>query len=250
MSETPVFSPGRFVWHELMTSDTGAAKRFYGELFGWTTKDVDMGGFTYTMLSAGEVGVGGMMTLDPNHGVPPHWMSYVSVDDVDAVVERARAAGATIGVEPQDIPHVGRFAVIGDPQGAWISPFKSAHGDGEEPTTPANGVFCWDQIATTDVQATKDFYTKVFPWTIHEFAPGMETFAGSGRPRASIVEAPPGTPSHWLTFVVVPNLADARRRVGSLGGHVLVEQIDVPNVGSFSVIADPQGAVIAAFQGT
>ncbi len=116
---------GAISWTELLTSDVGAAKSFYTKLFGWTAEDMSMdGGMHYTVFTAGEKQVGGMMTLPPeaaDMGAPPHWGSYVTVDDVDAVAKEAGELGANILVPPMDIPNVGRFCTFQDPQGAVIS---------------------------------------------------------------------------------------------------------------------------------
>jgi predicted enzyme related to lactoylglutathione lyase len=113
---------GAFSWNELITPDLEAAKQFYGTLFGWKTQDSPMEGLTYTMVEAGGREVGGMMSTPPEaQGMPPMWGSYVTVDDVDQIAERAAELGGSLLVEPRDIPGVGRFCVIRDPQGAMIS---------------------------------------------------------------------------------------------------------------------------------
>ena len=113
---------GAFSWSELITSDVKVAKAFYAQLFGWTLEDLPMEGMTYTVIKAGDTEVGGMMATPPEaEGSPPMWGTYVTVDDVDSVAESATKMGATVVVEPRDIPEVGRFCVIRDPQGAFIS---------------------------------------------------------------------------------------------------------------------------------
>ena len=113
---------GAFSWSELMTTDVEAAKAFYTQLFGWTLEDMQMEGMTYTVIKAGGREVGGMMGTAPEAaGTPPMWGTYVTVDDVDSVARTATGLGATLMVEPRDIPGVGRFCVIRDPQGAFIS---------------------------------------------------------------------------------------------------------------------------------
>ena len=113
---------GAFSWSELITPDISAAKAFYAQLFGWTLEDMPMEGMTYTVIKAGDSEVGGMMATPPGEeGSPPMWGTYVTVDDVDGVAQKAKQLGATVVVEPRDIPEVGRFCVIRDPQGAFIS---------------------------------------------------------------------------------------------------------------------------------
>jgi uncharacterized protein len=114
---------GQFSWNELLTTDPGAATKFYSELFGWTTQDFPMPDFTYTIVkhSGTDMGQGGIMPI-PAHakGMPPTWFSYVTVDNADATAKQAEKLGGKIMLGPQDIPEVGRFAVIQDPQGAAI----------------------------------------------------------------------------------------------------------------------------------
>lgn len=114
---------GAFSWCDLMTTDVAAAKSFYTKLFGWETEDMSMPEMVYTVVKAGGKGIGGITTLPKNSppGVPPMWGAYVTVDDVDATARTAEQLGAKLLVPPQDIPKVGRFCVIQDPQGAVIS---------------------------------------------------------------------------------------------------------------------------------
>lgn len=113
---------GAFSWSELMTTDAAAAKAFYSGLFGWEMEDMNMPGMTYTVVKAGGKGVGGIMAMPEDaKNMPPMWGSYVTVKDVDATARKAEQLGASILVPPRDIPEVGRFCVIQDPQGAVIS---------------------------------------------------------------------------------------------------------------------------------
>ena len=115
---------GQFSWNELVTNDPAAATSFYTQLFGWTTQEFPMPDFTYTVVSAGgaNTGQGGIMPTPPSaQGMPPAWISYVTVDSVDNTVKQAEKLGGKIVVPPRDIPEVGRFAVIQDPQGAALA---------------------------------------------------------------------------------------------------------------------------------
>ena len=116
---------GVFVWDELHTSDPAAARSFYGEVLGWNARDEDMGDFTYTIFqNRGGTDVAGCMQLMEGMQAPPHWLVYIGTDDVDATTARAKELGATIHVEPMDIPNVGRFSVLQDPAGAAFGLFK------------------------------------------------------------------------------------------------------------------------------
>ena len=125
--DEPCPKPGFFSWNELMTTDVEAAKGFYTGLLGWTAEDKPMPemGMTYTLLKVGDTPVGGLMAMPPEAGpMPPVWGSYVNVDDVDAAAQKAVALGGSVYKEPMDIPGVGRFCVVGDPQGAFLALIK------------------------------------------------------------------------------------------------------------------------------
>jgi uncharacterized protein len=120
---------GAFSWCELMTTDPTAAKAFYTKLFGWTTEEMSVvPGMNYTVVKTAGNAIGGIMSCPQGaQGIPPHWMTYVTVDDVDATAKNAQQLGGKILMGPQDIPTVGRFCVIQDPQGAVISAITYAN---------------------------------------------------------------------------------------------------------------------------
>jgi predicted enzyme related to lactoylglutathione lyase len=121
-----VNEPGTLSWNELMTRDPGGAKQFYPAVFGWKTEDMDMDPGTYTVWNLGEEPVGGMMPMGDRFptDVPPHWMVYFAVEDTDAAVEKVKELGGSVSVPPADIPDVGRFAVVADPNGSFFSIIK------------------------------------------------------------------------------------------------------------------------------
>lgn len=241
MSET---TKGRFFWRELQCGDLERARAFYGELFGWTVADSDMPG--YAIVSQGGQEIGGMMRMtDEMKGVPPNWMSYVHVDDVDAVAEAARAHGGAVAVEPRDIPNVARFTVLGDPDGAYLSAM-----DGEIPAGPERpppGFFCWETLMTGDAARAKAFYGAVFGWTTMSGPGGVDVFAAGGAPIADL-EPATGMPPHWGTHVVVDALPAARTRAETGGGRVVVPEVKVPDMGTIAIVADPFGATLGLFE--
>lgn len=239
---------GMFVWRELSTRDPEAATRFYGEVFGWKVTTVPMGeNYTYYLAHNGEKQVAGFSPKMADDPSPEGWVGYVHVADVDAATAAAKAHGATVVVPPSDIPDVGRFSLLADPQGAMITAFKSVKED-EAPTgSPPVGDFCWEQLNTTDVAAAKAFYTAALPWSVGSFL-GSETFNAGDCPVASTMATPPGVPAHWISHVVVDDLAGARARVARNGGKVMMEEIPVAGLGAFAVVSDPGGAVICLFK--
>jgi predicted enzyme related to lactoylglutathione lyase len=113
---------GAVSWTELMTTDVPAAKEFYGQLFGWTFKPFQAEGCVYEVAQANGLEKAGLMPLPPScANMPPCWGSYVTVNDVNETAKLVEELGGKVLVGPQDIPKVGRFCVIQDPQGAIIS---------------------------------------------------------------------------------------------------------------------------------
>ncbi|MBI3771809.1 MAG: VOC family protein [Gammaproteobacteria bacterium] len=122
MSKEAMKQHGAFSWNELLTTDVTRAKAFYGELLGWTLEDIKSNGMDYTIAKAGETQVGGIMAIPTQaKGMPPAWGAYVTVDNVDALIPRVEKLGGKICAPPMEIPGLGRFMVIQDPQGAVLS---------------------------------------------------------------------------------------------------------------------------------
>ena len=255
---------GRFVWHDLMSTDPDASKAFYAALFGWDIQDVPMPHGTYRMITAGGEGQGGIEAV-PHEGVPSHWLGYVTVPDVDAAAKTATDHGGQIHLEPTDIPGVGRFSIVGDPSGAVVAPFRSESGDLPDPDGPPSaGQFCWDELLSTNAEACEGFYQQLFPWnhssmtmpsgpempefTYHLFkrGPGEEAKDGAG-----MMQMPPGAeaPSHWLPYIAVDDVDASCEKATSLGATVFKQPDDIPNIGRFAVLGDPQGAPFALFAG-
>jgi uncharacterized protein len=118
---------GHFYWNELMARDVEQAKKFYGETVGWSFSPMPMENGSYWVVMAGETPVGGMMEMkgDQFEGVPPHWFSYITVDDVDGRVTKVEGAGGEVLRPVFEVAGVGRIAIVKDASGAvvgWITP--------------------------------------------------------------------------------------------------------------------------------
>lgn len=248
MSKTPTYAYRTFIWREMSSPDVAASKRFYGEVFGWSFTDMPMGEFTYTMIGAGERGVGGMTPLDPSTGAPPSWISTISVEDTDASAKAAVEAGGTVVVPPGDIEGYGRFALVTSTDGTLVSLMHQFDGDHPVDRMPTLGEFCWEHLNTANLEASKGFYSKVFGWEVGTNEGGLSVLKLGEKTVASITPAEGGAPSHWLTYVVVDDLAAARARVVNNGGTVLAEEHAVPGIGRFAVVTDNVGAMICPFQ--
>ena len=245
---------GRVVWHDLITTDIEKASEFYTQLFGWQFTDVDMGAGPYRMIRSGETEIGGLMSPEGSQGVPSHWMVYVTVDDVDAAVQRANAQGGETLVPATPIPNVGTFAVIKDPKGACISPFKSVHAElPESDAPPPAGQFCWDELLTTDPDGAVRFYGELFGWTEETMDMGeagtYHMMKRGDRFGVGIMRMPPQAeaPPHWLSYVTVEDVDQWTGKVTELGGKIYCPPMDIPGIGRFAVAADPTGAFFAMF---
>lgn len=246
---------GRFVWHDLMTTDVKASLAFYTELFAWKTREVEMGeAGKYTMISVGDRDIGGIVHLDPSHGVPTHWIGYCTVSDVDAAAKTASELGGKVAVPATDIPGVGRFAVIADPQGGHLSPFKSKDEAPEEEGMPPNGAFCWNELMTSDPAAALKFYETLFGWKHDDKDMGpmgiYHVLKRGDRQAAGIMKNPmPEAPTAWLHYVAVESVDASAKRADGLEAKIIVPPSDIPGIGRFSVIQDPVGGVVALFRG-
>jgi predicted enzyme related to lactoylglutathione lyase len=242
---------GRFVWYELMTTDRDGAIAFYGALTGWKTRPF---GPDYLMWVGDQGPLGGVYPLPDEAkamGAPPHWMSHVTVEDVDASLARARELGAKVYVEPKDIPEVGRFAVIADPQGAAISLFRPA-GPMEAHDASKHGEVCWRELLTSDQGAAFGFYSALFGWEKlgeHDLGPmGTYVLFGRGGQQLGGMFATPKehrTPPAWLYYVNVDDLDAAVAKVKALGGKVMNGPMPIPGGARIAQVADPQGAAFA-----
>jgi uncharacterized protein len=248
---------GTFIWYDLNTTDEKGAKAFYTEVIGWGTEEWNETGMPYTMLKAGDQAFGGLMTLPEEArqmGAPPHWIAYVGTPDVDASAAQVKELGGQIYAPPMDIPKVGRFAVVADPQGAVIALFKPAPSD--EPWSPPSGPgsISWRELMTSDLEAAWSFYEKVFGWEKQEamdMGPaGLYQLYGrpGGEMLGGMMQITPdmgGMPPTWLYYVEVDDLDATLERVAQKGGQVMNGPMEVPGGDRVAQCIDPQGANFA-----
>jgi len=243
------YQPGHFVWRELCTTDVPAAIAFYSELFNWRIEKSPMPDMPYWLAYAGETQVAGLSAA-PAEAPQPFWSGMVSVGDVDAAASTAKDKGATLIVPPMDIPNIGRFAMMADPQGAVVSLYKSDAGDAPAPQGALNH-FCWEQLAAADPAAAREFYATVMGWGARPFEAKDDTtevFTAGEASIASLTPLPPGAPPHWLSYVLVDDLTRANACVTRFGGKLLMERWEVPTVGFIAVFTDAQGATLGLLE--
>jgi len=245
---------GKFVWYDVMTTDTKAAETFYRGAIGWDAKDSGMTDRTYTLLSAGPAMIGGLMPIPEDAreaGVKPAWMGYIGVDDVDAYAGSVKQAGGAIHRGPEDIPGVGRFAVAADPHGAGFMLFAPSGNQQPAPVPPGTpGHIGWHELYAGDLESAFGFYSGLFGWTKAEVvespAGPYQTFATGGAPIGGMMTKPPQVPSPgWLYYFNVDAIDAAIERVKVGGGQILHGPMQVPGGSWIAQCRDPQGAMFA-----
>jgi predicted enzyme related to lactoylglutathione lyase len=249
----PILMHGQFTWYELTTPDVDAAIRFYPRFTGWGTQSFDK---DYTMWTSGGVPIAGIFRLNDEmrgKGVPPNWMPYVEVDNVDATANKAKSLGATVVVGPDDIPGTGRFAVLEDPQGATFGIYKSSVQSGGWDGTPVVGRPSWHELMTTDYRKAAQFYNALFGWV----KVGEEMDMGGGEMyymygqkgkmyggMYNTLKEMAGMHPFWLVYINVKDVGKAVELATKAGATVQRPQMDIPG-GSIAILGDPQGAGFA-----
>lgn len=244
----------QFAWYELMTTEPSAAETFYRNVFGWQMQDAGMPGGAYTLLSAGTTMIGGLMGLTPDMraaGARPGWIGYVGVPDVDASAARVLRMGGQQHRAAQDIPGVGRFAVMADPHGAAFVLFK---GNGVPPAPVAPGTpghIGWHELQAGTLDAAFTFYAEMFGWTRGEAIDmgAMGTYqlfnAGADAIGGMMTKLPEVPVPFWLYYVNVAGVDATLARVTAGGGKLLSGPMQVPGGSWIAQCVDPQGAMFA-----
>lgn len=251
MSARNDYKHGTFCWVDLMTPDPEGAKAFYGELFGWTHDDqpTDMGP-PYTLFKLGSMRVAGMSALPPDMqkaGMPPVWNSYIRVTNADDVAAKVVALGGKVRMPVMQVMNEGRMAFLADREGASFGIWEPNEHRGADLVNEP-GAFCWNELYTRDLDTAKAFYGDLFGWTF-ETSPGAtgpytsfkngDTDNGGMLPiTAEMGDMPP----NWGVYLAVADHDVSSLRAKELGGRIVTDAMDVPDVGRFSVLTDPAGA--------
>ena len=244
---------GRFVWHELMTRDVPAAKKFYSGLTGWKPQAWPLDP-TYTVNHSEHGPQAGFMDIpaDMPADMPAHWVTYIGTRDVDGTAAAAVRAGGSILKGPDDIKGAGRYAVLKDPHGAVFAILDPENSRAEPVGMPPVGSFSWHELATSDHEAAFAFYSGLFGWDAlarHDMGPmGIYLIFGSnGVQRGGMFIKPaenPGPPS-WLPYVSIPDADAGFTSATGAGAKVLVPPMTVPGGTRIAQLLDPTGAAFA-----
>jgi len=247
MPEMTSYPPGTFSWIELSTSDRQGAKSFYTQLFGWTVREMPVGegpDDIYAIVQKDGKDIGGVFQKSDVH---PNWMSYVAVASADETADKAKSLGANVVAPPLDVMDLGRMAVFADPQGAFLAIWEAKKSIGATIYGETN-TLCWNELMTTNAEGARKFYPELFGWTAKVSPEYTEWHVGERAVGGMIEKLPPGAPPHWIPYFAVEKTDAIVDKVKSLGGQVYMPGTDIPNVGRFAVLADPQGADFAVIQ--
>ena len=252
MSEYAAGTPS---WVDVMSPYFAATEKFYGALFGWTavgTGSTEQAGeYKMFMLDGKYVAGGGPLSDDQ---VPPHWNTYINVDDADASAAKVRENGGQVLVEPMDVMTAGRMAVCADPTGATFSLWQPINFPGSQLVNEP-GTLCWNELNSRDPEKSKAFYAAVFGWQSKtqpasdgmeytEFHLNEKMIAGMFTMTEKI---PPEVPPHWMVYFAVADADATAKQTEDQGGKIIVPATEV-SVGRFVVLTDPQGITFSVIQ--
>lgn len=249
MPEVSKYDHGVPSWVDIGTPDVAAGLRFYTELFGWGAEDMGEEAGHYTIVSKKGKQVAAISTAqDPG---PPRWTTYINVDDVDDIAKKAESAGATTVMPPMDVMTAGRMAIFQDPTGAFIAAWQPGDHKGAQLVNEP-GAITWNELTTSDLAKSKAFYSEVFGWTwggSDEYAEAQVNGRTIGGVMPRRPDMPADVPDSWLVYFGSDDVDAQTKKAAGLGAMVIVQPMDIPGTGRFSVLLDPQGAAFALFKG-
>jgi predicted enzyme related to lactoylglutathione lyase len=249
------YTPGTFSWTDLTTTDQDAAKSFYAALFDWTYEDNPVGDemvYSMALLDGQHVAaISPQPQQQREAGVPPAWNSYVSVDNADDTLARAKELGANVHADAFDVMEAGRMGVIQDPQGAYFEVWEPKQNIGAG-LVNAPGALSWNELGTPDIDAAAKFYGDLLGWTtslMEGDMPYLVIKTADGHTNGGIrPPMPEGTPPFWLVYFATADLDGTLAKVTDEGGSVLMGNTDI-GIAHIAIAQDPQGAVFALYAG-
>lgn len=245
---------GRFVWFEYISKDLAKAQAFYAELFHWKTAAMPMpAGGNYTMISADGVSIGGY--LETPAGAPPHshWLSHLQVGDAEATAKKVTANGGRIAMGPTKMGEIGTYAVALDPQGAAFALWQPGKAEGTGDFKGKAHTWVWNELVTPEPAKAAAFYKTIGNFDASdamEMPTGAYHVLKTGDKSRAGIMAPmmAGVPAMWVPYIQVDKTDATVARAQKLGGEVKVPAMDVPNVGRFAILTDPNGAAFGVLQ--
>jgi uncharacterized protein len=255
MAEFTSYAPGTPCWVDLTSPDLDKTIEFYTALFGWeahTVPQPEAGGYTMFTLRDKYVAAASPRQQG-QEGVPSRWTTYLASDDADDTAAKVLDAGGTVQVEPFDVFDSGRMAIAQDPTGATFGVWQANQHLGAQLANEP-GTLNWNQCQTDDPGRAAEFYAAVLGYGLDEVDVGTEqpfyVLQVEGKPVAGVREPIPqmgGTPQ-WSVVFSVANTDESVAKAQELGGAVLLEPMDLPDIGRIAVLKDPVGATFQVIQ--
>ncbi|MBQ4834211.1 VOC family protein [Pseudoalteromonas sp. MMG010] len=258
MSNINKYQQGQFCWAELCTSHWAKAKTFYTGVFQWGHDDQPIAEDAYyTMFNKQGDNIAAMYQMPKEQlaqGAASHWLAYIAVDDIDACAQKVKALGGQLIVGPHQVMNAGKMLLLQDPSGSVVALWQAIEHPGCKRQNEFNVPY-WHELATRNTVSCRDFYCQLLGWQ-YEIKPmeGIDytLFLLAGKPVAGMIEMdeqwPEDTPPHWMVYFAVLHCDSTTEQVKQLGGEVCVVPTDIPDVGRFSVLTDPQGAVFSILE--
>jgi hypothetical protein len=253
----PTYLHGKWVWYELRSKDVEKSKAFFTELLGWQIEQQDMNGMKFELVKSGGKDVA---TISPTEGkAKSHWVPFVSVPDVDAAVKTIEEQKGKVVKPAADIPDIGRFAIVTDPNGVEFAVFKGTRSDEPDAPAPVPGTFVWNEYQSKNKKAHTAaiaFYPAALGYTTSQMQMGegkkqssYDMLSFGEQPRAGMQVAKPASlGGQWLPWLTVEDVDGLIAKVKTAKGKVVVKPHDIPTVGRAAIIADPTGATIGVLK--
>jgi predicted enzyme related to lactoylglutathione lyase len=240
-------TPGRAVWYELVTTDLESAKRFYGGLFGWTFRDVEIREGRYTVASRNGERVGGIFQPPAGSlGNLSQWVTYFSVDNVDEAAQAGAERGAKVVLRPADFPDRGRTALLVDPEGAPFGLIRPTGGEPPRREPPANA-WLWVELWCHSPEAAGQFYGDLFdllPRVLEIAGTPYKVLERGEHSYAALIQLVDDVRPNWLPVVRVADAEAVAARAAQLGGRVLLSPPEASPPRSAAIVVDPSGAAV------
>jgi uncharacterized protein len=247
------YAHGTPCWVDVTSTDIERTNAFYGQLFGWKAEDQGEQAGHYTLYTLNGKNVAAGSPPPPgSEGIPPHWTTYLASDDVDATAAKVQDAGGTVLMEPFDVFDSGRMAIAADPGGATFGIWQAGNHIGAELANEP-GTLSWNECHAPEPARAAEFYAAVFGYTIDEadFGGGepYRVLQVDGRGIAGVAGVGEGEQPNWRTVFSVAACDDTVAKARELGGVVVAEPYDIPTVGRYATLRDPDGAVFGVLAG-
>jgi predicted enzyme related to lactoylglutathione lyase len=255
MPEITTYEHGTPSWVDLATTDLPEAEKFYGSLFGWEKEHSPIGDDqVYSMQKLRGKYVAAIyeqMQEQKEQGLPPHWGTYIAVNDVDSIAARVKKLGGTVVVEPMDVMDAGRMSLLMDPEGAVFAVWQAKEHQGAGLVNEA-GTLCWNELVASDIEKSAEYYSELFGVSAEDMSGPMEykmIKVGENQVAGIFKKTPEmkDMSSYWSVYFAVDDCDATVEKAKKMNAEVLVSPTDFPS-GRFAMLRDPQGATFSVIK--